>query len=116
MTVHDNRAAFVNEHVKAYANRVGLDLENDGVETVVGDMIADLLHYAAANSGSEPSETLDVAATAIVHFTAQSQVALEDYQVDIGPEVGVSISVEFNDQQWTAGFGRNVEVAAPTIR
>jgi hypothetical protein len=116
MTVHEKRASFVDAQIQSYAKSVGLDLENDGVETVVGDMIADLLHYAVSKSDSQAAEALDVAATGIMHFTAQSQVAIENYQMDIGPEVGVSLVVEFADQQWTAGFGQNVEVSPPTIR
>ena len=116
MTVHDKRAVFVESEIKAYAKNVGLNLESEGVETVVGDMIADLLHYAVSKAGKEPAEALDLAATGLMHFTGQSQVAIEDYQIDIGPEVGVSIVVEFADQQWTAGFGQNVGMAPPTIR
>lgn len=100
MTVHDKRSAFVEELVAAYAQRAGLDIAAEGLQTVVGDMVADLLHHVVAKDGQAPDEAIDVLASALTHFAAGSQVSEENYQIDIGPDVTVSIEVGVEGQQW----------------
>lgn len=55
------------ESLEAYAESVGLDLVDDALETVMGDLIADLLHIAAA----EQVEFSWVLSAARRHFEAE---------------------------------------------
>lgn len=106
MTVHLKRSAHVAGFIEDYANRVGLDLVNDGVETVVGDLIADLLHVVASQVPGEKAAPLDVAKSGIMHFVAAHSLTPEAYEMGgIGPDTNVSIKVSSGTEVWSSYSG-----------
>lgn len=106
MTVHLKRSVHVAGFIEEYANRVGLNVVNDGVETVVGDLIADLLHSVASQVPDEQAAPLDAARSGIMHFVSANAVSLEAYEMgDIGPDTNVSIKVSCGTEVWSSFSG-----------
>jgi hypothetical protein len=104
MSHHQYRADQIRDLVNAYAQRTGLSGET--TETKVSDMIADLLHFAAAERPREPHIALDAARKGIMHFVSNHNVSLENHlQGDIGPEALVSIKVSCETDIWSSCTG-----------
>lgn len=113
MTVHVKRATLVDGIVQEYARRVGLDLQADGIETVVGDLISDLMHSVAASSptGADKARGLDAARSGISHFVTQSGLSVSDLESgDLGEKSLVSIKVSSGTEVWTSITGTSATV------
>lgn len=65
------RADRARDALEAYAERVELGLDRDGLETVMGDLVADCLHLAAA----EQVDISSVLHAARRHFEAEYEAA-----------------------------------------
>ena len=100
MTVHTTRAHFVAGMIEEYAKRVGASLDNQPLEAVAGEMIADMMHTMVAMSGNRV-KTLNAARGGIEGFVRQSALTPSQLAAgDSGEPITVSIAIAHGHEMW----------------
>jgi hypothetical protein len=105
MTANERRASLVEDFVASYAERTGLSLDNDGAETVVADLVGDLMHYTAVRSDNRLS-AIDAVKRGIMFYVSAADLSSQEFEAgDLGPSALVSIRVSSGAEIWTALSG-----------
>lgn len=103
-----DRIETVAPAIAAFAERMGLTHEDP--ETIVGDMLCNLLHWVQHKTGDR-KDGLRAARFGIAHFITESGIDYADPEADeVGPESYVAITVECDGEQWhsTTGGGESI--------
>ena len=107
MFTNENRIDSVTDIVNQFA--VDLDMHNEDGETIVTDLIANLLHWVANDTGNREAP-LTVAAHALGNYITESYIEYdtdkpENEQDVVGPDANVWIGVDCNDEHWSYRTG-----------
>jgi len=95
MTIPSNedRAKSVAAAIQAFAKAQGLSEKDDGPEVIAGDMIANILHWAADRHPGGIRAAYDAACRGLNHFTSESYDSPDGDPLGASSHVRMVISV-----------------------
>lgn len=105
---NEDRAKTVAIALQAFAKSTGLSEENDGPETIVGDFIANALHWVVSreHSGGHGG-ALYAVRNGLGHFISEAY-AEKDADETFGPDCHVSIYIGCEGDEWVTMTGEEL--------